>query len=289
MNFLDGIFSIGFFLAILRGATPLMLAAQAGLLSERAGIAQIGLEGMMLMGALCAAIGAYIHHSAWLGLIWGIGASILTAWIFAIFVIRLRTDHIITGTALNILVLGLAPLITKAFFDSTGATPSLEIGGRFSFEPIFFALACTFLVWFIYKHTKSGILLQFAGENNQALKAAGYSLNKIRFFALTGCGILCGISGASLSLYLASSYSPAMTAGRGFIALAALILGGWKPIPTLLACLFFAATDVIQMQLQGGDSFIPTQLIQILPYIITIVALSGLLGKVKAPADLAKN
>lgn len=288
-SFFSDYISFAFLLSILRGATPLVLASLAGLLSERSGIAQIGLEGMMLLGALMAAIGAFAHNSAWVGLLWGSLAGLFTAWIFSFFVLQLKADHIVAGTALNIFCLGLAPPITKYSFDSTGSTPSIDLAHRFTYQPIILSLLALAVVFYVYTFTKSGILLKFAGENSLALTASGHSVKKVRFVSLSICGILCGWAGSSLSLFLSSSYSPYMTSGRGFMALAALILGGWKPLPTFFACLFFAATDAIQMRLQGAETFIPVQFIQVLPYVVTIIALVGFWGKVKAPADLAKN
>jgi ABC-type uncharacterized transport system permease subunit len=289
MENLGDLISLSFILAIFRSATPLILAAIAGYYSERSGIAQIGLEGMMLFGALTGAITAYYFQSAWLGLLFATLFGFLLSQLFSFFVLNLRTNHIVTGTALNILIVGLAPLITKYFFDSTGSTPTLDLSIRFTYEPMLLAIIALILTYYISRHTKAGLLIQFAGENSAALSAAGYSAKKIRWFALSICGVLAACAGASLSLFLSSSYSPLMTSGRGFIALAALILGGWKPIPTFLACLFFAFTDQLQMRMQGSDSLIPVQFVQILPYFLTIVTLILLWKTAKPPAEIAKE
>lgn len=282
-------FLISVLISILRGATPLLFAALGGLLSERAGLVQIALEGFMLVGALFAAIVAHYTHSAPLGFlaagIAGAGFSLLMSF----FVIRWQSDQIVTGTALNILVMGVAPFITKIVFNSTGQTPSLPMESRFTFEPVLFAFACLLLVSWVYSRTKAGLYLRFSGEGPMALQVAGVNPVRVRWLALAGCGTLAAFGGASLSLFLSSSYAPQMTAGRGFIALAALIFGRWRPWPTAGACLLFAVFDAIQIRLQGTESSIPVQFIQILPYIITIIALAGFFGRSRAPAALGKN
>lgn len=282
------IISLGFILSVLRGATPLLLAALGGLLSERAGVIQIALEGMMLMGALAGAIGASFFHSPWLGFLMAGLAGSLAASLYGLFAIKLKADQIVSGTALNILAVGIAPFITKISFNTTGSTPSLNLDARFSYEPMVIAFICLALISYVYSKTRAGLLLQFGGEHPEALVAAGNSLKSVRWFALLACGQLAGWAGGSLSLFLASSYSPNMTAGRGFMALAALIFGRWKPLPTAGACLLFAAADAVQIRLQGNDGLIPVQFVQILPYLITIIALAGFFGQSRAPKALGR-
>lgn len=281
--------SAGFLISILRGATPLIFASIGGLLSERAGIIQIALEGMMLIGALFAAIGALSSGSPWVGFICGGLAGMLAALVFGIFALFLRTDQIIVGTGLNLLAVGIAPFVTKILYNSTGSTPGLAIENRFSFEPIPMAFLVVLVAWYIFAKTKAGLLLRFSGEEPIAVAAAGYSIDKVRWSFLLGAGFLTGLGGASLSLFLASSYSPNMTAGRGFMALAALIFGKWRPLPTLAACLFFALIDAIQIRLQGANTGIPVQWVQILPYLVTIVALAGFFGSSRAPKALGQH
>jgi general nucleoside transport system permease protein len=281
--------SIAFLLSILRGATPLLLAALGGLLSERSGIVQISLEGMMLMGALAGALGASFLHSPWLGMLAAGFAGSLMAAIYGFFVLQLKADQIVSGTAINILAVGVAPFITKIAFDTTGSTPSLALTERFSYEPIVLAIIVLILMRYFYAKTRAGLILQFAGESPEALGAAGFSIQKVRWWSLFGCGQLAGWAGGSLSLFLASSYSPNMTAGRGFMALAALIFGRWKPLPTAGACLLFAAADALQIRLQGNESLIPVQFVQILPYIFTIIALAGFFGQSRAPKALGSS
>jgi ABC-type uncharacterized transport system permease subunit len=288
-DLLTSVFTLAFLMSVLRGATPLIFASIGGLLSERAGIIQIALEGIMLMGALCAAIGALSTGSPWFGFLCGAGAGLFTTLIFGIFALFLRTDQIIVGTGINLLAVGFAPFVTKILYDSTGSTPNLAMESRFFYEPVFMAFAMVIAVSYIYDRTKAGLLLRFAGEEPQAVETAGYSLERVRWAYLLAAGFVTGMGGASLSLFLASSYSPNMTAGRGFMALAALIFGKWRPIPAFLACLFFALIDAIQIRLQGADTGIPVQWIQILPYLVTVIALAGFFGHSKAPKALGKH
>lgn len=281
--------AVAFFISVLRGATPLIFASMGGLLSERSGIIQIALEGIMLMGALFGAIGGLYFGSAWVGFLIGALAGLVTSLIFGIFALVLRTDQIIVGTGINLLAVGVAPFMTKILYNSTGATPNLPIDVRFSFEPIVISFLIAVLIWYVFSKTKAGLLLRFAGEEPMALAAAGYSVDKVRWSFLLAAGFITGMGGASLSLFMASSYSPNMTAGRGFMALAALIFGKWKPLPVVAACLFFALIDAIQIRLQGVETGIPVQWVQALPYVVTIIALAGFFGHSKAPKALGQH
>lgn len=280
-----------FLLAALRMATPMIFASMGGLMSERSGVVNIALEGFMLAGAFAAAVVAYYTHSAWLGWLVAIIVGCACGALFGFFVIKLKADQVVTGTALNILAVGVMPFLTKILFNSTGSTPGLPIEDRFSFEPLVLALLLVagLTAWFYQTH--SGLRLQFAGEHPEALSSAGVSVRAVRWKSVIASGAFAAMGGASLSTFLASSYSPLMTGGRGFMALAALIFGRWKPVPTLLACLFFGVTDALQIRLQGvsiGGVVVPVQFIQILPYVVTIVALAGFFGKSQAPKALGK-
>jgi ABC-type uncharacterized transport system permease subunit len=270
-------------------SVPLIFAAYGGLLSERAGIVQIALEAYLLVGALTAAIVAHFTGSPWLALFSAGLCGLLFAGFEGIFVLFLRVDQIITGTALNLFAAGLGPFITKAFFDSTGATPSLPPSARFTSEPLYLTFILILLVSYWFYHTRSGLAVQFAGESPETLAVSGSSVQRVRWASLLGCGFVSSCGGAILSVYLSSSYSANMTGGRGFIALAALIFGKWKPLPTLAACLFFAFTDALQMRLQGNTGDIPVQFVQILPYLFTVIALAGFFGQSRAPKALGKH
>jgi simple sugar transport system permease protein len=262
-----------------------------GMMSERSGVVNIALEGFMLTGAFAAAVVAYYTHSEWMGWAFATVAGCMIGAVYAFFVIELKADQIVTGTALNILTVGAIPFLTKILFNSTGSTPSLALADRFGFEPIAMAFVLVgALTYWLYK-THSGLWLQFAGEHPEALASAGINVRKVRWFGVIASGAFAAMGGASLSTFLASSYSPLMTGGRGYMALAALIFGRWRPLPTLAACLFFGITDALQIRLQGvtvGGVEVPVQFIQILPYVVTIIALAGFFGKSEAPKSLGK-
>jgi general nucleoside transport system permease protein len=279
---------VSLLLSSFRVSTPLIFAAMGGLLSERSGTVQIALEGFMLFGALIGAVAAYFTGSAWLGFMAAAIAGILLAAVKGFFVLKLRADQIVTGTAINILAVGMSPFITKILFNSTGQTPSLPLETRFYWAPIFIACSVALFLHYWFNKTLAGIWLLFSGEAPEALQAAGLSITKVRWLSLLSCGLLAGLGGGSLSLFLSSSYSPNMTAGRGFMALAALIFGGWKPLPTFAVCLLFGFADALQIRLQGVETGVPVQFIQVLPYLMTIVALAGFFRQSRAPKMLGK-
>ena len=186
-----------FTFGILRVATPLILASLAGLISERSGVIQIALEGMMLIGALAGAIGAHFTDSAWIGFFIAGLSGLALALIKSFFVLRFKTDQIVTGTAINIFAAGLAPLITKLIFDSTGQTPALDISARFAFEPIILAIFAIIAAHFILTKTRFGLWNLFAGESPESLAVAGVSTEKIRWISLMSCGFLAGLSGGT--------------------------------------------------------------------------------------------
>jgi general nucleoside transport system permease protein len=278
------------FYSTLRLATPLMFAALGGLFSERSGVINIALEGMMLAGAFGAAVGTYATHSPWLGTGCGLLAAMFLAAAYGLFVIRLRSDQIVAGTAINMLAMGLTPIGCKILYDVTGSTPAIPIAERFQTAPMYLAWVVVAISWLLLTRTRCGLWLQFAGENPEALDTAGIRVNAVRWVAVLASGALAGLGGVSLSILLSSSFSRNMSAGRGFIALAALVFGKWKPIPTALACLLFGFAEAAQIRLQGvtiwGKDPIPTQFIQVLPYALTILVLAGFVGRSRAPKAL---
>lgn len=286
------IFSLSFVLSALRVSTPLIFAAQAGLLSEKSGVVQIGLEGFMLAGAFSGAVFAHITHSSYIGFLAAFMCGSLVSLLFSLLVVRLKTDAIVAGTGFNFLMAGLIPFLTKFIFNSTGSTPSIPIELRLSYEVTAFAILVVIGIYFLISRTRWGYWIQFAGEYPEGLTACGVSVEKVRWISVFLCGGLAALGGASLSLFLSSAYSPLMTGGRGFIALSALILGKWRPLPTLVGCLVFGIFDALQIRLQGvpiNGVTIPVQWIQILPYVLTIVLLAGFFGRSQAPAYLGKR
>ena len=298
----------------LRLATPLVLAALAGLYAERSGIVDIGLEGKMLGSAFAAAAAAAVTGSAWMGLLTGIGASVVLALLHGWVSIHQRGNQIVSGTAINIAVAGLAPTLANHWFHLNGQTPLLDGSARFQvmtwpwvetigavpvIGPLYAEVisghsAITYLAlftvplaaWVLYR-TRFGLRLRAAGENPEAVDTAGISVYALRYKAMIINGVLCGIAGTALSTALGAAFVRDMSAGKGFLALAAMIFGNWKPVPTLLACLLFGFVDALQGRLQGVDlpliGEIPFQFTIMLPYIFTVVILAGFVGRIEAP------
>lgn len=276
----------------LRVSTPLLFAALGGLLSEKAGVVNIALEGMMLVGALGAAMVAHSCSSAWMGALGGMAAGVLLAAVYALFVIEFRADQIVAGMAMNMIAAGFTPFLSKLIYLSSTSTPSVPLEVRFQSAPIWIAWVFVVLIWFGMRFTPAGLWVQFAGEHPAALDAAGVRVKRVRWAAVLASGCLAGLGGATLSIFLASSFSRNMTAGRGFMALAALIFGKWRPVQTALACLLFGFSEAAQMILQGGVLWsadaIPVQFVQILPYVVTLGVLAGFVGHSRAPRALGQ-
>ena len=300
--------------ATLRVSTPLILAALGGLFCERSGVVDIALEGKMLGAAFAAAAMASVTGSAWLGMLFGIMFAMLLAMVHAYACVTHKGDQVVSGMAINILVAGLGPTLALAWFKIGGQTPALTGDARFRpitlplaetladvpilgtiyseiisghFVIVYIAFAAVPLTaWVVYK-TKFGLRLRAVGESPQAVDTAGISVDRMRYQALLVTGLLCGIAGAYLSTAQTASFIRDMSAGQGFIALAALIFGKWRPYPTMLACLLFAFADALQVRLQGVDipgiGVIPVQFIQALPFVLTVIVLAGFVGKAVAP------
>lgn len=268
------ILTLAFAMSILRVSAPLVLTAMGGLISERSGVVNIALEGFMLIGAFVAACFSLWFHSAWMGWMAGGVAGMAIAGIYALFVIEFESEPVVAGTALNLLMIGSIPLANKILFNSTGSTPALGVDSRFEFEPIVWSLGLPIILYFWLQNTSSGFWVSFAGRKPEALAPQGVSLKKVRTISVLLSGLFAAWGGATLSLFLSSAYSPLMSGGRGFMALAAVIFGRWNPLLTALACLFFGLTEALQIRLQGvviGDVKIPVQFIQILPFIVTLI------------------
>jgi len=268
-----------------RQATPLLLAALGGLYSERSGVIKIALEGLMLAGAFTAATVTHFSGSPWIGLAAGIAAGMLVALVHGVACIKFKADQVVSGTAINILFLGVPALLSGAFFQSTGATPQLPQGQLMPYTPIFLAFLLVPVTWYVLNRTPFGLRLRAVGENPEAADTAGVNVARVRFLAVMLSGALAAIGGAYLSIGQSSLFARNMSAGRGFIALAALIFGKWRPVQTMLACLLFGFAEALSIQMQGVSQ-IPVQFIQIVPYVLTIVVLAGFIGQSRAPKAL---
>ena len=303
----------------LRLGAPLILAALAGLLSERSGIVDIGLEGKMLAAAFAAAAVASITGSAWAGLAAGIGVSIGLALIHGFAAITCGGNQMISGMGINILAAGLTPVLGTAWFDQGGQTPSLAAAARFTpvslpltealgqipvlgplyarvvsgqVALVYLTLLLLPLLAWVLARTRFGLRLRAVGENPHAVDTAGIGVARVRYLAALCNGALCGIAGAYLSTAQGSAFLPDMTAGKGFLVLAAVIFGRWRVWPACFACLLFGATDALQARLQGvslpGIGEVPVQMIQALPYIFTVFVLAGFVGKAVAPKAIGE-
>ena len=285
------IFTLSLLGSTIRVATPLVLAALGGLFSERSGVINIALEGMMLAGAFTAAAVTFATGSPYIGLVTGAAAGLVIASLHAAACIRFKADQVVTGTALNILMLGIPAFLSGAFFLSSGSTPQIPKEQLIPYIPIVIAGAMVLIVWYVLYKTPFGLRLRSVGENPEAADAAGVNVARMRYSGVLLSGILAGIGGAYLSIGQSSLFTRNMTAGRGFIALAALIFGKWRPVQTLLACLLFGFTEAVSYQMQGvvklpSGEDIPVQFIQMVPYVLTIVVLAGFIGQSRPPRAL---
>ena len=300
--------------ATLRVSTPLVLAALAGLFSERSGVIDIGLEGKMLGSAFAAAAAASVTGSAWIGLAAGIGTSVALALLHGFACITHRGNQVVSGVAINTLVSGLTVTLGISWFAQGGQTPALPNTARFtpidwpgaaalSDVPVIGALyseilsghniivyaafAAVPLTWWVVYRTRFGLRLRAVGENPASADAAGISVTGLRYAAVLCCGLLCGIAGTYLATAQNAAFVREMTAGQGYIALAAMIFGKWRPFPTMMACLLFGFLDAVAIRLQGveiaGIGQVPVPLVQALPYLLTVILLAGFIGKAVAP------
>ena len=277
----------------LRLAIPLLAACLAGLWSERAGIVDIGLEGKMLVAAFAAAAAAAATDSAWIGLAAGTGASVALALVHGFAAISQRGNQIVSGVAINMLAAGLTAIVGNAWYGQGGRTPPLEGPERFGgvlaghSALVYVALAAVPLTWFVLAKTRFGLRLRAVGENPAAVDTAGISVAGLRYVAVILAGILCGLAGTYLSVGQSAGFLPNMTAGKGFIALAALIFAKWRAWPALGACLLFGLLDAVAIRLQGialpGIGEVPVQAIQALPYLMTVILLAGVIGTAIPP------
>ena len=298
----------------MRLSTPLLLACLAGLFSERAGIFDIGLEGKMLAAAFFSAAFAYVTGNVWLGLAAGIGASMLLSLLHGVASITFRGNQLISGVAINFLAAGMTVLIAQSWFKQGGRTPALLSGGRFenitlpfadalSVVPIigpfykevvsghtilvYIALLMVPLTWWVLFRTRFGLRLRAVGEAPEAVDTAGVSVIVMRYSAVIVCGVLCGIAGAYMATGLQAGFVKDMTAGRGYIALAALIFAKWRPWYALSSCLLFGFLQAVALRPDLIKEYlgfeVQVQLLDALPYILTVVILAGFVGKAIPP------
>ena len=297
----------------LRLSAPLLLACLAGLYSERAGVFDIGLEGKMLGAAFAAAAAAAVWGSAWVGLLAAVLTSVFLALVHGFACITHRGNQIVSGVAINFIALGMTALLGQAWFNRGGRTPPLSSEARFGdvhwpgadwladvpvlgdlYSELFSGhkglvyiafLAVPLTAWILMR-TRFGLRLRATGENPAAVDTAGISVVRIRYMAVICCGLLCGLAGAYLSIAQTAGFVQDMTAGKGFIALAALVFAKWRPVQAMFACLLFGFLDALAIRLQGvqiAGFDVPVTFIQALPYILTVVLLAGFVGRATPP------
>ncbi len=298
----------------IRLAIPLILGCLAGLWSERSGVVDIGLEGKMLVGAFASAAGATFTGNVWFGLLTGVAATVVISLIHGYASIDQRANQIVSGTAINMVADGMTALIGNAIWQQGGRTPQLDNAAQFREIALPFAKAIgavpilgpiyeelisdhdliTYLAflmvpvtyWALY-HTRFGLRLRAVGENPAAVDTAGISVRGLRYAAVVICGVLVGLAGCYLVLSQAAYFQPHMSAGKGFIALAALVFAKWRPWPALATCLLFGFLDAVAIRLQGAElpviGAVPVQAIEALPYVLTVILLAGFIGKAIPP------
>ena len=265
-------------------ATPIIYAALGGVISERSGVINIGLEGMMAAGAFFAVVVAFATHSPLLGLLAGIGAGGLFGCLLAVAATRFKVDQIVAGTGINLICAGGAAYGLVVIFNQPGASVQVASLGQgfWILIVLAFALAAA-MQWALYR-TPWGLRIRASGENPSAVVSAGLNPLALRIYAVVISGALAGLGGAFLSIGELNLYSDGMTAGRGFIALAAVIFGRWHPLGATAACVVFGFFEALQYVLQGQIAWLPANAMQALPYIAALVALAGVTGRVRAPA-----
>ncbi len=285
----------------IRLATPLIFASLGGVFSERSGVVNIALEGIMIMGAFFAVLFTHLTGNPWLGVLAAIIVGILTSLLLAVVSIHLRGNQVVAGVAINLLAVSLTAFLLEMVWNRSGSTPSVEkaltdnpfeflegipiLGDLFSrFTPfVYFAFLMVGISYYVLFKTSFGLRIRAVGEHPRAADTVGINVYLMRYICVMISGALAGIAGASLSIGTISLFREGMTAGKGFIALAAMIFGKWHPVGALFACLFFGLADAIQIQAQSFGIPIAQEFLQMLPYVATILALAGVVGRSVAP------
>ena len=283
---------ISFATQMIRIAVPYLFAASGGVVAERAGIVSLTLEGFMLTGAFAAVLGTNYSGSPWIGVLAGMAGGLIFGAIHAVASIRYRADQVVVGVAINLLAIGVTRFFLKLFFASSSNSPRVAgFGGNikaagFDNPLLWLGLLCAPVVAFVIYKTPFGLRVRAAGEHPDAAESVGVSVHRVRYVAVAISGILAALGGVYLALDQ-HQFTDQMTAGRGFIAISAVIFGRWDPLRAAAACLLFAAAETFQIQLQGSHA-IPSQFVEMIPYVLTIIALAGVVGRAVPPAALGK-
>ena len=283
---------VSFVTQMIRIAVPYLFAASGGVVAERAGIVSLTLEGFMLTGAFAAVVGTNYSGNPWIGVLAGMIGGLIFGAIHAIASIRYRADQVVVGVAINLLAIGVTRFFLKLFFASSSNSPrvagfggNIKAGG-FDNPLLWIGLLSAPIVAFVIYKTPFGLRVRAAGEHPAAAESVGVSVNRVRYLAVAISGVLAALGGVYLALDQ-HQFTDQMTAGRGFIAISAVIFGRWDPVRAAFACLLFAAAETFQIQLQGSHA-IPSQFVEMIPYVLTIIALAGVVGRAVPPAALGK-
>ena len=286
--------SITILLATLRIATPLILGALGGVFSEKSGVVNIALEGIMLMGAFASVVATYYTKNPWIGVIFAMLVGAVFAAIHAVVSIKYKANQVVSGTAINMLAGGVTIFMLRLLFNVEGTSPSVAKlpqwyipGTEYSFNPIvYFALILVVVSWVVLYKTPLGLRIRTVGEHPAAADTVGINVYRVRYLAVIISGVLAGLAGAHLAIGEGTVFVRNMTAGRGFIALAAMIIGNWHPIGALGAALLFGYSEAVQITLSGitiAGAKVPSQFIEMIPYVVTIIVLAGFIGKTVPP------
>jgi ABC-type uncharacterized transport system permease subunit len=280
-----------------RIAIPYLFAAAGGAVAERAGIVSLTLEGFMLGGAFGAVLGAHFTGSAWLGIVCGVAAGLVLGYIHAVASIRFKADQVVVGVAINLFAVGITRFFLQLTFGSSsnssrvagfGSETAAAGPAAFLANPlVWLGLAVMPALAFVIGRTRFGLRVRAVGEHPQAAASVGVPVDRVRYIAVIASGALAALGGVYLALDQ-HQFTDSMTAGRGFIALAAVIFGRWDPLRAGVACLLFAAAETLQIQLQAAQ-VIPSQFVAMIPYVLTIVAVAGVVGRSTPPAALGNT
>jgi len=297
--------SIGLLAATLRVATPLIYAAIGTLFSERSGVMNIGVEGMMLFGAFTAVAGSYYTAGPWIGVAAAVAVGALLGLLHAWACVTLGANQIVSGAAINLLAVGIPNYLLLALWNRPGVSPLVAgiepirlpladsmplVGGLFdALNPLVYgAFALALAAHFLLFKTPLGLRIRAVGEHPRAADTVGVRVERLRYLCVVLSGALAGLAGAYLSVAHLSLFTKQMTQGRGFIAMAAMIFGKWTPLGTLGACLLFGLAEALQLSLQTQELALPADLLMALPYLVTLLALAGFVGRARAPAAIGR-
>lgn len=305
---LDTALLVALFASILRATTPLLFAALGGLFSERAGVVNIALEGIMIFGAMAAAITAqlveapYVRQDSnavvamapWLGVVAAMVVGGFVGWIHAVVSIRYQADQIISATAINLMAIGIPAVVLTGLYNNSSTSEPIRNRlpqwgiGAFEFSPlVYLAFLLVPVVWYVVFRTPFGLRLRSVGEHPEAADSVGIDVRRMRYYGVILSGVLAGLGGAYLSIGNLNQFIAEMSGGRGFIALAALIFGKWHPLGVLGATLLFGAFQATEVLL-GGAQILPSTIVQSIPFILTMMVLAGFVGRAIPPKAIGK-